>query len=242
MPPDTAPPLLIVDNLAAGYGRAAVLRDISLCVEAGSITALLGSNGVGKTTLMKAIAGLIAPTSGEIRLNGRIITACPPHERVAGGLALVPEGRMIFGDFSVEENLRLGAFVPRARNQTATRLDEMYGLFPRLAERRRQTARTLSGGEQQMLAIGRGLMSRPTLLLLDEPSIGLSPAMTRILFKLVEDVRASGVAVFIVEQNARTTLSIADYAYVVERGTVAMKGSGSQIAADPAIRTAYLGL
>jgi branched-chain amino acid transport system ATP-binding protein len=235
-------PLLEVSKLAAGYGRVQVLQDVSLTVKSGSITALLGSNGVGKSTLMRVIAGLLECTRGEVFLAGKQITRVASHVRVNSGLALVPEGRQIFGDFTVEENLKLGAFIARARESSVGRLERMWQLFPRLAERRKQRASTLSGGEQQMLAIGRGLMSDPTLLLLDEPSIGLSPVMTDHLFQTIDTVRASGVTIFIVEQNALSTLDVADYAYVIEGGSVRLEGPGRELARNPAIRTAYLGL
>jgi branched-chain amino acid transport system ATP-binding protein len=235
-------PLLEVDDLFAGYGRIRVLNGVSLKVQSKSITALLGSNGAGKTTLMRTIVGLLQADRGRILHDGQPIQELPPQQRVEKGIVLVPEGRQVFADFTVEENLRLGAFVPRARERTTTTLDEMYGLFPRLAERRRQAARTMSGGEQQMLALARGLMSRPRLLMLDEPSLGLAPVITAQLFQVIQQIRDSGVTIFIVEQNVQTTLQIADHAYVLDQGRVALEGAGAALAKEPRIRAAYLGM
>lgn len=234
--------LLAVNDLTVGYGPVHVLEGLSLHIRPGSVTALLGSNGVGKTTLMRAIVGLIPVSAGGILWRGEVITHLPSHARVAKGIVLVPEGRQLFPDFSVEENLRLGAFGPHARSTLTQRMQEMFELFPRLAERRRQQARSMSGGEQQMLAIARGLMANPTVLLLDEPSLGLSPVLTQHLFKLIEQIRSRGVTIFIVEQNVQMTLDIADYAYVLEQGAVRLEGAGAVLAGNPEIRKAYLGL
>jgi branched-chain amino acid transport system ATP-binding protein len=195
--------LLEVDDLFAGYGSIRVLNGVSLQVEPGSITALLGSNGAGKTTLMRTIAGLIQADRGRILHEGKPIHRLPPPQRVEMGIVMVPEGRQVFSDFTVEENLKLGAFVPRARARMSTTQEEIYGFFPKLAERRRQAARTMSGGEQQMLALARGLMSRPRLLMLDEPSLGLAPVITQQLFQIIERIRDNGVTIFIVEQSKR---------------------------------------
>src|SRR6516162_10798586 len=181
--------LLEVDDVFAGYGSIRVLNGVSLSVQPGSITALLGSNGAGKTTLMRTIVGLIQAHRGQVLLEGKPIHRMAPQQRVEIGIVLVPEGRQVFSDFTVEENLKLGAFVPRARERMSATLDEMYGLFPKLAERRRQPARTMSGGEQQMLALARGLMSRPHLLMLDEPSLGLAPVITAQLFEVLQQIR-----------------------------------------------------
>jgi branched-chain amino acid transport system ATP-binding protein len=236
------PPLLEVDELFAGYGNIRVLNGVSLKIEPGSITALLGSNGAGKTTLLRTIVGLIQANRGQIRHEGQPIHELPPQQRVERGIVLVPEGRQLFSDFTVEENLRLGAFVPHARERMSTTLEEIYGFFPKLAERRRQAARTMSGGEQQMLALARGLMSRPRLLMLDEPSLGLAPVVTAQLFEIIQQIRSNSVTVFIVEQNVRTTLQIADYAYVLDQGKVTLQGPGTTFANEPRIRTAYLGM
>lgn len=235
-------PLLTVENAEVGYGRMRVLQGLSLQVQAGSITTLLGSNGVGKTTLMRAIVGLNPVSAGEIRWRGVSITHLPSHDRVAKGIVLVPEGRQLFPDFSVEENLRLGAFSTHARVTSTQRVQEMFELFPTLADRRRQQARSMSGGEQQMLAIARGLMSNPSILLLDEPSLGLSPILTQTLFKLIKQIQSTGVTIFIVEQNVQMTLDIADYAYVVEQGKVRLEGEAAIIARNADIKKAYLGL
>jgi branched-chain amino acid transport system ATP-binding protein len=235
-------PLLEVGDLFAGYGSVRVLNGVSLSVQPGSITALLGSNGAGKTTLMRAIVGLIHADHGRLLYDGRPIHQLPPQQRVETGIVLVPEGRQLFSDFTVEENLKLGAFVPHARRRSAATIQEMYELFPRLAERHRQAARTMSGGEQQMLALARGLMSRPRLLMLDEPSLGLAPAVAGQLFKAIREIRDSGVTILIVEQNVRTTLQIADQAYVLDQGRIVLQGTGAALANEPRIRTAYLGM
>jgi len=235
-------PLLEVDDLFAGYASIRVLNGVSLKVQPGSITALLGSNGAGKTTLMRTIVGLIQADRGQILHEGKPIQRLPPQQRVEMGIVLVPEGRLVFSDFTVEENLKLGAFVPRARERMSTTLEGMYGLFPKLAERRRQAARTMSGGEQQMLALARGLMSCPRLLMLDEPSLGLAPVITAQLFQVIQQIRDNGVTIFIVEQNVQTTLQIADHAYVLDQGKVVLPGPGATLAKEPRIRAAFLGI
>ncbi len=235
-------PLLEVDDLFAGYGSIRVLTGVSLRVPAGSITALLGSNGAGKTTLMRAIVGLVPVDRGRLLCDGRPIHQLPPQQRVEAGIVLVPEGRQLFSDFTVEENLKLGAFVPHARRHAADNARQIYQLFPRLAERRRQLARTMSGGEQQMLALARGLMSQPRLLMLDEPSLGLAPSTTRQLFRTIRQIRDSGTTILIVEQNVRTTLQIADQAYVLEQGRIVLQGTGADLTNEPRIRAAYLGM
>ena len=234
--------LLQLEKISAGYGEVRILNAVSLEVAEGSISALVGSNGVGKTTLMRVLAGLLPLDDGKVVYSGRDISQAPPHDRVERGMALVPEGRLIFPDFSVEENLRIGAVSPRARAQAAERTEEMFTLFPRLRERRRQAGGTLSGGEQQMLALARGLMSGPRLLLLDEPSLGLAPAITASLFEMIERIRDRGVTVFIVEQDISSTLAISDSAYVMENGRIAVAGTGADLLQDPTVREAYLGL
>jgi branched-chain amino acid transport system ATP-binding protein len=235
-------PLLEIDDLHAGYGSVRVLNGVSLRVMPGSITALLGSNGAGKTTLMRTIVGLIGADRGRLLYEGKPIQQLPPQQRVEAGIVLVPEGRQLFSDFTVEENLRLGAFVPHARGRMSDTMQEMFKLFPRLAERRQQAARTMSGGEQQMLALARGLMSRPRLLMLDEPSLGLAPVVTAQLFKTIQQIRDSGVTILIVEQNVQTTLQIVDQAYVLDQGRITLQGTGKALANEPGIRTAYLGI
>ena len=234
--------MLEIAALTAGYGEVRVLRAVSLDVAPGSITALVGSNGAGKTTLMRSVAGLVPATGGRILLEGVDLALAAPHERVGRGLSLVPEGRLIFPGFSVEQNLRMGAVAPHARPRLAERMQEMYALFPILKQRRRQAGGTLSGGEQQMLAIARGLMSGPRLLLLDEPSLGLAPAVAQSMFEMIVRIREAGVTVFIVEQDIRSTLEIADSAYVLENGRIAMSGDAAALLRDPQVRQAYLGL
>jgi branched-chain amino acid transport system ATP-binding protein len=234
--------LLETRNLSAGYGEVGVLHDVALQVAEGSITALVGSNGAGKTTLMRTISGLMSHSAGNIVFAGAEIDRLGADRRVAMGISLVPEGRMIFPDFTVEQNLRVGAFVARARTRTDANLEEMFELFPRLHERRNQRGETLSGGEQQMLALARGLMSEPTMLLLDEPSLGLAPAISQLMFETVVRVRDSGVTVFIVEQDIRSTLEIADRAYVMENGHIVLAGTGASLLANDSVKQAYLGL
>jgi branched-chain amino acid transport system ATP-binding protein len=234
--------VLEVEDLVAGYGAAEVLHGLSFAVEPGSITALLGSNGAGKTTLMRSLAGLLAPRRGRIRFAGMPVERAGAHERVGRGIALVPEGRMIFPDLTVEETLRVGAYGRWARPHLAEEMARVYALFPRLAERRRQSAGSLSGGEQQMLAIARALMARPRLLLLDEPTLGLAPQMARFVFDLVARLREGGLTVLLAEQEVQTSLKLADHAFVLENGRIAMAGPASVLAADPRIRASYLGL
>jgi branched-chain amino acid transport system ATP-binding protein len=234
--------LLEIEGLAAGYGVVPVLDDITLATAEGSITALVGNNGAGKSTLMRAVAGLIEPNRGRVRFDGEDITGETAAARVARGMALVPEGRLVFPDFTVEETLKLGAYTAHARPGWIRRKAEMYALFPQLAERRRQRAETLSGGEQQMLALARALMSKPRLLLLDEPSLGLAPLMVTHLFETILAVRDEGVTVFIVEQNVHTTLALSDYAYVLENGRLVTEGAGPTLLGQDAIKQAYLGL
>jgi branched-chain amino acid transport system ATP-binding protein len=234
--------LLETRDLSAGYGEVRVLHDVALRVEEGSITALVGSNGAGKTTLMRTISGLLPHNAGSIVFAGDEIGGLATDRRVAMGISLVPEGRMIFPDFTVEQNLRVGAFVARARTATDRNLEKMFDLFPRLRERRNQRGETLSGGEQQMLALARGLMSEPGMLLLDEPSLGLAPTVSQLLFETVLRVRDSGVTVFIVEQDIRSTLEIADRAYVMENGHIVLSGTGAGLLTDESVKQAYLGL
>jgi len=235
-------PILSIKDIRAGYGDIIVLHGVSLPIDEGSVTALIGSNGAGKTTLMRVIAGLIPPVTGTIGFYDSDLTRMPAADRVQYGIALVPEGRLIFPEFTVEENLIVGAFAPRPRAERDRTMQEVFGMFPVLGERRRQKGRTLSGGEQQMLAIGRGLMSRPRLLLLDEPSLGLAPKIVRQVFDTIRRIRQAGLTVMIVEQNVHTTLTIADRAYVLENGRIAMEGTGESLLSDPRIKRAYLGL
>ena len=235
-------PLLEVRGVSAGYGQVKVLRDLSLKVEEGSISALLGANGAGKTTLMRVISGLIPTTAGELVFDGRDISRMPSNGRVDLGISLVPEGRLIFPEFTVEENLKVGAFLGRVRGRQTELSRQMMELFPRLGERQRQAGQTLSGGEQQMLAIARALMSEPRLLLLDEPSLGLAPQVVAQVFDKIQEVRRNGVTVFIVEQDVHATLEFADYAYVVENGELQFEGPAGDIRENPRVRESYLGL
>lgn len=234
--------MLELKNVSVAYGRHRALDDVSLTVEAGELVVMLGANGAGKSTLLKAIARLISPDrSACMRFDGHDLLAQPAHRVVEAGIALVPEGRGIFGELSVRENLWMGAWPRRARHDEAARLEQVLELFPRLAERLPQAAATMSGGEQQMVAIGRALMSAPRLLLLDEPSLGLSPIMTSDLFRSLNSVRALGVSVLLVEQNAVRSLAIADRGYLLANGRIVGSGSAAELAGDPAVQYAYLG-
>jgi branched-chain amino acid transport system ATP-binding protein len=234
--------LLDVSDLDAGYGPVQVLKRVRLSVRESSITAMIGSNGAGKTTTMRTLAGLLTPSNGRITFAGEDITSTPTNGRVARGLTLVPEGRLVFPDFTVEETLRIGAYSPRAHAGADARAAEMYQLFPRLRERRNVRAGSLSGGEQQMLAIARGLMSAPRLLLLDEPSLGLAPSTAEMLFEIIVDIRRRGITVCLVEQDVHSTLEISDYAYVLEDGQIVTEGPARELLSSPRVRESYLGL
>ncbi|MDI1267538.1 MAG: ABC transporter ATP-binding protein [Polaromonas sp.] len=235
-------PLLVVKNLHAGYGKAEVLRGIALQAEAGSIITVIGPNGAGKSTLLNALMGML-PATGSIEYAGRSIIGLPLEERVMLGIALVPEKRELFGSMSVEDNLVLGAFRQvRLRNKAwRDQMEVVFELFPRLKERRAQEAGTLSGGERQMLALGRALMSRPTLLMLDEPSLGLAPLIVREIFHTIEALRQTGVTTLLVEQNARAALEAADHGYVLEMGEIGLSGPAADLAKDPRVVDTYLG-
>lgn len=233
--------MLTVDSLNVHYGVIHALHDVSLEVKEGEIVTLIGSNGAGKSTTLLALSGLLQPSSGTITFNGKDVKTLAPHERVVAGLVQVPEGRRVFSSMSVAENLDLGSYTRRDKAQVAADLKEVYDLFPRLAERKKQAAGTMSGGEQQMLAVGRALMSRPRLLLLDEPSLGLAPLLVKEIFNVIRRIRDRGVTVLLVEQNAHLSLEIADRAYVLEIGRVIMEGPAQQIAGDPRVKEAYLG-
>jgi branched-chain amino acid transport system ATP-binding protein len=227
--------LLELDCITSGYGRLPVLRDVSLTVGAGEIVALIGANGAGKSTLLNTIMGLVSLTQGDIRFDGRAIARLPTAAVVRAGIAQVPERRQLFGAMTVEENLRLGAYVSADRTAVAETMREQFQQFAILQERRRQLAQTLSGGEQQMLAIARAMMSRPRLLLLDEPSLGLAPLMVERI------MRAAGGTVLVVEQNARAALDVADRGYVLENGRVTLAGAAAELLGNPAVQDAYLG-
>jgi len=233
--------VLEVRDLQAGYGDVRILFGVGLAVAPGEIVALVGPNGAGKTTLLRAIVGLLPLRAGSVTWEGQPVHRWPAHRIVEAGIALVPEGRRLFPRMTVEENLRLGAFAPRALAARAAGLGRVYSIFPRLAERRRQLAGSLSGGEQQMVAIGRALMSRPRLLLLDEPSLGLAPRVVEGIFQVLGEVHRSGVGVFLVEQNVQAALSLAGRGYVLEGGRISAAGSGQDLLRDPHVRQAYLG-
>jgi branched-chain amino acid transport system ATP-binding protein len=237
--------VLRVDKLRAGYGSGAalvtVLREVSLAVEVGEIVALLGSNGAGKSTLINAVTGILRPASGRISFEGADISSTPSHCIVAAGLVQVPEGRRVFPNLSVKENLLLGGY-RRARERRAANLARVMGIFPRLGERLAQKAGTLSGGEQQMLAIGRALMSEPRLLILDEPSLGLAPIIVEEMFGLISQLHREGLSILLVEQNAVQSLEIAQRAYVLEQGAITISGTAQELASRDEVRRAYLGL
>ena len=233
--------LLEVHDLTVRYGNIEALRDVSLRVDEGDVVALIGANGAGKTTTLRAISGLVRPFRGTIRYRGQDLTRLSPDRITAMGIAHVPEGRAIFANLSVQENLLLATYARRDRARVREDLDLVYSLLPRLAERRRQNAGTLSGGEQQMLAIGRALMSRARVMLLDEPSMGLAPLLVAEIFRLLQDINRQGTTLLLVEQNARMALQIARRAYVLEAGRIVLAGAAHEVAGDPAVREAYLG-
>jgi branched-chain amino acid transport system ATP-binding protein len=233
--------LLELNDLAISYGGIQAVKGISLTVEEGEMVSLIGANGAGKTTTLNTLGGLLRPASGSMRYAGKDLASIASHDRVRHGLALVPEGRGIFARLTVKENLQMGAYTRPDRQLIAADLDRAYRLFPRLAERREQLAGTLSGGEQQMLAMGRALLSRPRLLLLDEPSMGLAPIMVDKIFSVIREIAASGVAILLVEQNARLALAMANRAYVMESGRITLSGPASELAADERVKAAYLG-
>jgi branched-chain amino acid transport system ATP-binding protein len=233
--------LLKVENVDVFYGVAQALWDVSFSVEEYKITALLGANGAGKSTLLKTISGVIRPTKGRIVYSGNSLVDCRPDKAASFGISHVPEGRRLFASLTVLENLELGAYLPNVRPLTKESLERVFGLFPVLKSRMRQAAGTLSGGEQQMLAIGRALMARPTLLLLDEPSLGLAPIVVKLLFDIIKVLNRDGVTILLVEQNVRKTLEIADYVFVLKTGVMRMEGQPARLLADPEFRQAFLG-
>jgi branched-chain amino acid transport system ATP-binding protein len=235
-------PLLALHNVSVSYGAIQALRGVSLSVEQGQIVTLIGANGAGKSTTLRAISGILRPTEGDIEFDGASVVSAAPHEIVRRGLVQVPEGRGIFANLSVEENLSLGAYCRRDHEKVRESRERGLELFPRLRERLGQNAGTLSGGEQQMLAIARALVARPRLLLLDEPSLGLAPQITQTIFKVIREIRQQGTTILLVEQNARMALKIADYAYVLETGTIRMSGLAAELASSDEVRKAYLGV
>jgi branched-chain amino acid transport system ATP-binding protein len=234
--------LLDVDRISILYDRIQATWDISFSVKEHGVTALVGSNGAGKTAIMKAISGVISHAQGRIFFQNQIIDKTPPHRRVQLGISLVPEGRKIFPYLTVKENLEIGAYNHRARKRLEKTIEEVYVIFPVLASRKNQIAGSLSGGEQQMLAIGRGLMSRPKLLMLDEPSLGLAPLLVKRVFKVIERISAEGVTILLVEQNVSQTLQHAQMAYILETGHITLHGKGFDLLKDPHIKKAYMGL
>ena len=233
--------MLELRNVVSCYGKIAAVKGVSLTVKRGQLVALIGANGAGKTTTLRSISGLLQPTEGQILFEGQDVTRVSPREILRLGVAHAPEGRRVFPQMSVQENLEMGAYLRTDARALAADMARVFDDFPRLAERRAQMAGTLSGGEQQMLAIGRALMSRPKLLLFDEPSLGLAPNIVERTFAIIEEIRASGTTILIVEQNAYAALEMCDYAYLLESGSLALEGSGQQLLANPHVRTAYLG-
>jgi branched-chain amino acid transport system ATP-binding protein len=234
-------PLLSLRDLVVHYGVIRALSGISLEVPKGQIVALIGANGAGKSTTLRAISGLVRPTSGTVDFQGASLAGLPSHEIVARGVAQAPEGRGIFLNLTVKENLELGAYLRRDRAAIEADRERAYALFPILKERRDQVSGTLSGGEQQMLAVARALMSRPTLLLLDEPSLGLAPQVVDRIFQVIQEINEAGVSLLLVEQNANMALQVAHHAYVLETGSIVMQGSGRELLESPEVRKAYLG-
>ena len=234
--------LLTITDLAVNYGAIQALRGVSLHINPGEVVSIIGGNGAGKSTLMKAISGLESPASGHIEWQGQDITRLPAHQRVAAGIAQSPEGRQVFADQSVRDNLLLGAYLRRSSDpEVAADLERQFTTFPRLRDRQQQMAGTLSGGEQQMLAIARALMSRPKLLLLDEPSLGLAPLIVKEIFAVIRQLQSQGITILLVEQMANQALKVANRAYVLKTGSIASSGSAQDVMNDPAVREAYLG-
>ncbi len=235
-------PLLEVDENHAYYGNIHALKGVSLTVEKGEIVTLIGGNGAGKTTSLRTICGLMAPRTGEIRFNGENVADYRAHELVSRGIAMVPEGRGVFAKLTVEENLSMGAFHRTDREGIRQDIQKAYEMFPRLGERRRQLAGTMSGGEQQMLAVTRALMSKPRLLLMDEPSMGLAPLLVEVIFKAIETINEEGVTILLVEQNAHMALQVADRGYVLQTGEIVLADTASNLQNDPTVQKAYLGI
>jgi len=233
--------MLEIDGVYTAYDKADVLQGVSLGVNAGSITCLLGSNGSGKTTLVRSILGLTPPRAGRIVFDGTEITRLPTHRIIAAGIACIPEGRKVFPKLSVDENLRVGAYQETSAAVTRSRMEEIFGIFPRLAERRSQLAGTMSGGEQAMVSIGRGLMRAPKLLLIDEPSLGLSPRLVKENFNIIRQINERGITVFLVEQNVHQTLAISQWGYALSKGKVVAAGTAAELADRPEVRKAYFG-
>ncbi len=241
MPEGSPAPILDIQNLAVSYGAVQVLWGISLSVAKGQVVCIIGPNGAGKTTTLNTVIGVLKPTHGRILFEGQDIASLPPHQRVERHIALVPEGRHLWPGMSVEDNLKMGAFPPAFRSRVINNLEGVYGMFPRLKERRHQLAGTLSGGEQQMCAIGRGLMAEPHLLLLDEPSLGLAPILVDEIFTFVGEIVKHGVTILLVAQNIDYALEVSDYGYVMETGHIVLQGESRVLLNDPHVQQAYLG-
>lgn len=233
--------LLEFRNIVAAYGNITALKNVSFSVEEGQIVSLIGANGAGKTSTMRTITGLLKPLEGQVYFNGEEITGLPAHQLVAKGISLVPEGRQIIEGLTVYENLDMGAYQRKDKDNIQKDIDNIYSIFPILEERKDQLGGTLSGGQQQMLAIGRSLMSRPKLLLLDEPSMGLAPLIVREIFEIVKRINEQGTTVLLVEQNAKKALEVADYAYVLETGSLVLEGAAKEVMNNPRVKEAYLG-
>jgi branched-chain amino acid transport system ATP-binding protein len=234
--------MIVVAGVSAGYGRAPAIVDVTINVAEGEAVGLLGTNGAGKSTTLRAISGLVRLSSGTITFLGTNLASLPPHRITELGIAHVPEGRQVFPEMTVNENLEIGSYAPRAKPERQRSLDLVYSIFPRLAERRRQLAGTMSGGEQQMLAVGRGLMLKPRLLMLDEPSLGLAPVMCDVTFEKIEEIHKMGTAILLVEQNVSRALTLVDRAYVLESGKVIMHGTSAELADNKQVQSAYLGI
>jgi branched-chain amino acid transport system ATP-binding protein len=233
--------MLTLENVSVNYGAIEALRGISMHVEKGEVVTLIGANGAGKTTTLRTITGLLEPKQGRVTFEGEEIGGTPTHKLVARGISMSPEGRGVFANLTVRENLQMGAYLQKNRAEIASDMDRVFKMFPRLMERESQKAGTLSGGEQQMLAMGRALMSRPRLLLLDEPSLGLAPLVVHTIFEAIEEIRSKGTTILLVEQNAHAALHHSDRAYVMETGEITMEGPSKDLASDPRIKEAYLG-
>ncbi|HEY0408215.1 MAG TPA: ABC transporter ATP-binding protein [Pyrinomonadaceae bacterium] len=233
--------MLSLENVFVNYGAIKALTGVSLRVEKGEVVTLIGANGAGKSTTLRTITGLLEPVEGRVVFEGEDISGKPTHKLVARGISMSPEGRGVFANLSVRENLQMGAYLQKNKSQIAADMERAFQLFPRLKEREAQNAGTLSGGEQQMLAMGRAMMSRPRLLLLDEPSLGLAPLVVHTIFQAIEEIRGQGTTILLVEQNANAALKHSDRAYVLETGNIVMEGRSSDLAADPRIKEAYLG-
>ncbi len=234
--------MLTLSGVSAGYGKVPAISDVSIAVGEGEAVGLLGANGAGKSTTLRAISGLVRPSCGTITFLGTSIASLPPYRITARGIAHVPEGRQVFPELTVKENLEIGAYVPSAKADRARTLELVFSIFPVLAERRKQLAGTMSGGEQQMLAVGRGLMLKPRLLMLDEPSLGLAPVVTDLTFEKIAEIHRMGTAILLVEQNVSRALTLVQRAYVLESGRIIMQGTGAELANNKQVQAAYLGI